>query len=386
MKFEGEIVVQLAWDGRRVGRVDVIAKRPQVASRVLTGKTAVEAAATVPLLYSVCGGAQGAAAACALAAAGATGFSADSSRRTAGIMVEALQEGFWHLLIGWPNAMDGERNVTPVTAARYLIATSTRTPEGTDLLGDRAAMRELAAGLTRIAERALFAMTPAAFLALPDVSALQTWSARGETVPAQLLHHVLAQSPSPPARRDETALMPPPFRDALLDIVVPAMHDDRNFARRPTWAGSPVETGALARMCAHPLVMDCDRVFGHTAATRIVARMAEIAMLLRELGGEVAPAEDNPPVQSIALGAGAGLGVVETARGLLIHRAEVRDECVAAYQIVAPTEWNFHPAGALVRSLTGMEADDEAVLLRRARLAVHTLDPCVASRVEVAHA
>ena len=47
--------------------------------------------------------------------------------------------------------MDGERNVTPVAAARYRIATSTRTPEGTDLLGDRAAMRELAAGLTRIA-------------------------------------------------------------------------------------------------------------------------------------------------------------------------------------------------------------------------------------------
>ena len=166
-------------------------------------------------------------------------------------------------------------------------------------------------------------MTPAALLALPDdVRIADVERTRGDGSGASCSHHVLAQSPSPPARRDETALMPPPFRDALLRhrragacTTTAISHAGRRGR------GLPVETGALARMCAHPLVMDCDRVFGHTAATRIVARMAEIAMLLRELGGEVAPAEDHPPVQSIALGAGAGLGVVETARGLLLHRA-----------------------------------------------------------------
>jgi len=53
---------------------------------------------------------------------------------------------------------------------------------------------------------------------------------------------------------------------------------------------------------------------------------------------------------------------------------------------VAPTEWNFHPGGALASGLEGLEADDEQQLIRSTRLAVHALDPCVAYRVEVGHA
>ena len=81
-----------------------------------------------------------------------------------------------------------------------------------------------------------------------------------------------------------------------------------------------------------------------------------------------------------------GAFAVETARGLLLHRARVHDECVVDYQIVAPTEWNFHPDGALVRGLVGVAAADPAELLRRARLDVHSLDPCVACRVGIGHA
>ena len=163
MNLEGELTVTLVHDGRTVRHVGVKSTRPQVAAKVLTGKTAVDAATTIPLLYSVCGGAQGAAAASALAAAGAAAFAGTSASRLAGIVVESLQEGFWHLLIGWPNAMASQPNVTPVTTARYLIATSTRTADGTDLLGDAQAMRALAAGLARIGEKAIFTIPPAAF-------------------------------------------------------------------------------------------------------------------------------------------------------------------------------------------------------------------------------
>jgi Ni,Fe-hydrogenase I large subunit len=93
-----------------------------------------------------------------------------------------------------------------------------------------------------------------------------------------------------------------------------------------------------------------------------------------------------PRVQSIALGNGEGLAAVETARGLLLHRARLQEQCVVDYQIVAPTEWNFHPDGALVRGLEGLEAGEEQHLVGAARLAVHALDPCVAFRVEMAHA
>ena len=384
MNLEGDLVVTLARDGVAVRRVDVRSTRPRVASRILTGRTAVDVAATIPLLYSVCGGAQGAAAACALAAAGAAGFVGESASRDTGIVLESLQEGFWHLLIGWPNTMNAEPQITPVTAARYLIATSTRTSGGSDLLGDARAMRELGAGLARLAERAIYAMAPDAFLELADVAALERWCDEAKTGPARLLRQVLVDSQVP--RRDDVRLLPPLSRDRVLHVIAPALRDDPDFSGAPTWAGAPAETGALARMHQHPLVADCERRFGRTAATRIVARMAEIARLLVELGGAPHDVPPSPQTQSIELGNGDGVGVVETARGVLLHRARIHDECVVDYQIVAPTEWNFHPEGALVHALLGAAAVDDAAMLRHARLEIHALDPCVACKIEVAGA
>ena len=77
---------------------------------------------------------------------------------------------------------------------------------------------------------------------------------------------------------------------------------------------------------------------------------------------------------------------MQTARGLLLHRAVLAAGRVVEYQIVAPTEWNFHPAGPLVQGLEGDEAFDAALLERNARLAVQALDPCVACNIEIGHA
>ena len=139
-------------------------------------------------------------------------------------------------------------------------------------------------------------------------------------------------------------------------------------------------------MRAHPLVAALDAMYGHAAVTRIVARMVEVGALLAELAGDRSAEPDWQRTQSVTLGHGDGLGAVETARGLLLHRVRVHDECVVEYQIVAPTEWNFHPDGALVRGLASTAVTDAADLLRKARLDVHSLDPCVACRVEIGHA
>ena len=50
---------------------------------------------------------------------------------------------------------------------------------------------------------------------------------------------------------------------------------------------------------------------------------------------------------------------VETARGLLVHRVALDGERIAGYRIVAPTEWNFHPAGAFARGALGLAAADD---------------------------
>ena len=99
------MTIRLAWDGRRVRQVTVRSTRPFAATRLLTGKTPAAAAATVPLLFSLCGGAQGAAAAGALDSAGAAGLADEGATRDTRLLLESLQEGFWNLLIDWPNAV-----------------------------------------------------------------------------------------------------------------------------------------------------------------------------------------------------------------------------------------------------------------------------------------
>ncbi len=384
MAIEGELIVRLDCREQRVRKVTVRSTRPMIAARVLAGRTAADAVALVPKLFSVCGGAQGAAAAAALAAAGATGQQTGLPGRDREVMLESLQDSFWHLLIDWPNAMGSAPCATPVAAARFEIASSTRATDGAPRVNDATAMRELGVRLSTIAAGAIFGMPPAEWLKFVDVDALRAWCADGGTVPAVLLGRVLADEPT--LCRSAIPLMPLAQADVLLRVIVPALRDDATFTRAPTWAGAPVETGALARQRNVPLVQAVHERLGNAVVTRVVARLAELALLVQELQ-EIAVRVDRPPrIQSMPIGANEGLAAVETARGLLLHRAQLRDGRVVDYQIVAPTEWNFHPAGALAHGLEGLESEDELGMLRRARLAVHVLDPCVGFRVELGHA
>ena len=228
-------------------------------------------------------------------------------------------------------------------------------------------------------------MSPAEWLGLADVEALRAWCAGRKTIAAVLLGQVLADEPA--LCRSDIPLMPPPRPDALRRVIVPSLRDEPAFARAPTWAGAPVETGALARMRNEPLVMAVHEEFGNAVVTRIVARLAELAQLTLELEGMAGrsdgrhresracgstPTKDSRPSRPRA-------ACCCTVRAYATNR-------VVDYQIVAPTEWNFHPEGALVRGLEGIDSGDERGLLRSARLAVHALDPCVGFRVEVGHA
>jgi Ni,Fe-hydrogenase I large subunit len=382
--IEGEITVRLDWNGRRVTDVDIRSTRPFAAARILAGKTPADAVATAAMLFSVCGGAQAAAAASALAAAGATDVRADRARHERGVALETMQEHFWRLLIDWPQVLGSAPEPTPVAAARYRIAAAVRGADGSSAFGNAAAMRELGVELSRLAAQSVYGMPPAAWLELATLPALDAWSARGATACARMLGTMLADMPT--LGRSDVGLMPAPSREALLAVVVPALDRDPDYPRLPTWGGVPVETGALARVRAHPLVAALAESIGHAAATRYVARLADLALLLSALVGPSTADGAVPRVQAFAVGESDGLAAVQTARGLLVHRVRVAAGRVADYRIIAPTEWNFHPEGALAHGLAGLSVASRTELRQRAQVAVQALDPCVACRVEVADA
>ena len=149
---------------------------------------------------------------------------------------------------------------------------------------------------------------------------------------------------------------------------------DPAFARHPTWRGAPAETGALARLQADPLLAELMRTSESNVPARFVARLRELALLLT--------GRTTATVGALTLPSGAGVAWVENARGLLVHQVRLDGQRVADYRIVAPTEWNFHPGGALALELSGTRAGDRDSLRIRTTRLVESLDPCVVCRVE----
>ena len=384
MTIAGELMVRVAWDGRRVEHVDIRSTRPFMARRVLAGREPGNAVATVPLLFSICRRAQRAAAAGAIDAA-QTG-QRDSNRAPAHIpvLLEMLQEHFSHLLIDVPRAMRRDCGIAAAASGRKRIEAALQASERDEGRIDPGVLRDVETTLEALAASEIYGTASARWFNLAGFDDLLAWVGQGTTLPARLLSDVLRDTPTLGA--SDVELMPPTSSAALLSTVAPAMARERDFARAPLWDGAPVETGPLARMREHRLVAATLRHCGHGVVARLVARLVELALLLRDAQDPCAFGASPAPVQTFAIAPGEGMAAVQTARGVLLHRARVAEGRIVDYQIVAPTEWNFHPAGALVRGLAGMAAADRDEIERRAALVAQALDPCVGLRIEVGHA
>ena len=151
--------------------------------------------------------------------------------------------------------------------------------------------------------------------------------------------------------------------------------DAEHFAAQPDWGGTVYETGPLARLWDHPAIVMLRARHGAGLLARLLARVVEFAALPQRMRSALTGVLD--PVECYIERDGVGLALLETARGRLVHRAEVADGRVVAYRTLAPTEWNFHPSGPLVAGLRNTAAPDVVVARRLADLSAAALDPCV---------
>jgi hypothetical protein len=313
----GCIRLRIGCDNGRISKVDVTSERPAIAPR-LRGRVADEAVRLVPLLFALCGKAQGRAAAMALEAA--RGMQSDSHLDPA-VQSEALREHLWRWLLDLPVLLGEAPMRDEFVAATGWIASGQR-----DELG--------------------------ALLAGPRVEALQRRLAAvddfADSSPRQL-----------------------PLLDARASLAV-WPHLDADFCRTPHWQGAAAETGALARQQG--------RVEMSTPAfaSRWLARLEELsdwASGIEEVGA-------GGTASAASAVTGSGRALVETARGLLMHEIVLDGDRIADYFIVAPTEWNFHPQGPLAAWLTGRVATDRDAVQAFVARAVAALDPCVRWELE----
>ncbi|CAA7626843.1 nickel-dependent hydrogenase large subunit [Magnetospirillum sp. SS-4] len=383
--LEAGISLALGIEGGSVASVDIRSTRLVQASRMLAGRTPAQVIAILPTIFALCGTAQGLAAAAAVE--NALGQPAPPPQRMARrllLLVETIAEHALGVLRDWPALTGTQPDLAAAKTLRPCLAATRRAlypdgdwarPGGGRLAVARPVLDEQISILSGIAER-LFAAAPDECCESPDTFA--AWVSRGEGPAAALLNHIhrdgldgFGRSPVHPMAESGPA---------DLDDRLRADHDG-HYAARPDCAGQPQETNALTRRMRHPLIAGLLERHGGGLVSRFAARLVEITASLREAADLAQDLCDAPGTDADLAGSGRGLGRVEAARGLLVHGVELEEGVVRRYQILAPTEWNFHPRGPLRHGLLGAGAGPG--LERRARLAVAALDPCVACTIEI---
>jgi hypothetical protein len=355
--LEGSIRVTLTRRGTAVGRVGIDSSRPQLAQRLMAGRAPDQVVRLAGQIFSLCGQAQALAARLACAAAGGDAGAADPLA-DGGVLLELAREHAWRLLIDWPSQ-----------------AGEAAEPQALLLLGRAGRQASaLATSLEDIlAERLLG--EPAPVWLARDAAGLADWIGRGATLAARLFAGL---GTGPDLGATACPLLPTLAELGTEGVAALARRamDQPDFCATPDWRGLPAETGAIARCQHEPWIADWQLRRGRGAGARMLARLLELARLpehLRRGGG--------PPALAATLDDGLGAAVVETSRGLLLHAVQLKDERVVQYRTLAPTEWNFHPAGPLAQALADLPAD--GALKARARFVAQALDPCVGYALEV---
>jgi len=161
--------------------------------------------------------------------------------------------------------------------------------------------------------------------------------------------------------------------------------------KAPRLGGRVVETGAVARQLAdgHPLIRAVVARGGMNVATRVLARLLEIARVLpmcEQWLAALVPREPFFAADTLPDEA-EGVGLTEAARGALGHWVRVQGGRIAHYQIVAPTSWNFSPRdaagtpGALEAALVGAPVREGETTPVAVQHIVRSFDPCMVCTV-----
>ncbi len=386
MMQEGRLSIDLYRNGDGVERVAIASSRPLDLGTVFEDKSPDEAAAILPLLFSICANAQGRAGAMALERAlGLAPCEATEAARDILVRAETARELLLGIALHWPDTLDEEadkptlRRVNAVVPAFRTALFDALPPFAIaaraepDLTRVMASIEELEELVRSIA----LGLPVEEFAALTSEQALTDWAEAGETVSARLVSTIL-RSGWQALGAAEGHFLPELEQDQLKERLF--AEDAALFTSKPEWSGTACETTILSRHRKAPLVAAILDQHGQGLLARVVARLVDLAQApgdLRALSRQVNDGEAPDRAEAPPRSDGTGLAQIEAARGRLIHAARVGDGHVLTYRIVAPTEWNFHPRGAAANGLCRLEAKSDKALKMQASLLIDAIDPCV---------
>jgi coenzyme F420-reducing hydrogenase alpha subunit len=382
---EGGIGITLSTERGRIVGVTIANHRPLGLASHLAGISPVNALSRVATLFSVCRIAQSMAGCMAIERALKIDLSPSQKAARAFLLRgETVLEHATSALLDWPVLL-GQRpaGLRVVKALRNSFADLWRSvyPDGDWMRPGGGRLAPDKAALEARQDAAEDAIEEARLFFPLDIVGYQEWlgGARG---PAAGLLRLLKKEGWAGCGVSNVPLLSSvggPSLEVVLERRL-AADEDARFVAQPECEGEARETGPLDRRMEEPVIKEVIAEHGRGLTARFLAQCVETMRCLEEMRS-IADELVNDIGSPIKASAGTGVAMVEAARGWLAHRVEIADGRVCRYQILAPTEWNFHPQGSLVRGLTAGSVGPSPVHF--AQLLVAALDPCVPCQLEM---
>ena len=329
----------------------------------------------VAAIYGICANAQAHASVLALEAA--LGKSADERPEAMRALVtatETLRENLLRIALDWPRLTGSVADGGSVRAATGFVPRMRAALFGGDdpFALDAKAEPDIMSAKVLIDEAenllaaTVFGEPLAMWLKRRGRAGLLDWAGSADTPAAALIANLAEKGWSEMADAGSEAA----FLDAATLAETAAMAPESSVGAVP-------ETTLFSRRARYAPVASLDSA---GLGARFAARLVELACLPGEMRLLL---EGHGKTGTVSrLSGDVGIGVVEAARGLLVHRVRLRGSRVSDYRIVSPTDWNFDGRGVAARCLSTLDGHDGAAeRIMLAHLVVNAIDPCVACEV-----
>lgn len=360
---------------------NLVSSRRDWAALLTRGMPAEALAARLASLYSLCGESHRLCARMAIAAAqGSTTF--DTRLAAQVLQHETLREHVRRIGLDWPMQLAADQDDAQITQQAHALL------QQCPLFNPQAPITANIDGLGAQLGLQDWLLTQVLGVSAP------TWLARWEQDPAAWLRAWSDSTPLCVPRllnlvrpRMDLATPPSPLlrvqgSDADLRALAADLQRDPTFTRQPLWRGQCAETGCWTRL-------------HQTRPERITTPWLRLGARLAELVRLALPDEPGRcGAQWLSMGSlptapQAGLAWVEMARGLLIHQVQLdtTGATVLSCQVLAPTEWNFHPQGAVAQAIESIPSETSPYVISKVNALISAYDPCVKHELkEPAHA
>ena len=120
-----------------------------------------------------------------------------------------------------------------------------------------------------------------------------------------------------------------------------------SYAKNAQYKNEFYETGPFARLMATnlPIVKNMHRRYKDSAYSRVMARVFELALLLKHsktLLNDIDISQSSySACVDISKITASGVGIVEAPRGPLVHRLNIQNGIIQYYKIITPTQFNI---------------------------------------------